>query len=138
MGLIAFAIGLDLSPLFEMLVHNAPLRGAHRVELDRAVVCKRLLRGAVGACDQQLSALLAIPGRIEHDPLALTHPQEGGLIAEQLQGIDRLASFSNQQAIALIVTLDHEFNLLVVLMNLNLTLEVKLRKNALYELLRPL
>ena len=71
-GLVALAVGLDAGALFEPLVDDPPLLGAHRVHLDDVVGGQRLLGGAVGASLQGLPPPLAVAGGVDDDPFALT------------------------------------------------------------------
>ncbi len=116
---------------------DAPFLGAHRVHLDADVAIQRLLRGPVGTSRENLSTSLPVSGGIKHNPLAIAQPAESRLKAEQLERVDRLPSFPNQQPI-IVLTADHRFDPLVVLPNLDLTVEVKLIENPLDELLNPL
>ena len=101
-GLVALAVGLDPGALFEPFVDDAALLGAHRVHLDHVVVAQRLLGGAVGAALERLAPPLAVAGGVDDDPFALAQAAEGGLVAEQLQGVDRLAPFADQQAVVVL------------------------------------
>ena len=101
-GLVALAVGLDPGALFQPLVDDAALLGAHRVHLDHVVAAQRLLGGAVGAALERLAAALAVAGGVDDDPFALAQAAEGGLVAEQLQGVDRLAAFADQQAVVVL------------------------------------
>ena len=101
-GLVALAVGLDPGALFQPLVDDAALLGAHRVHLDDVVAAQRLLGGAVGAALEGLAPALAVAGGVDDDPLALAQAAEGGLVAEQLQGVDRLAAFADQQAVVVL------------------------------------
>ena len=101
-GLVALAVGLDPGALLEALVDDAALLGAHRVHLDDVVGAQRLLGGAVGAALERLAAALAVAGGVDDDPFALAQAAEGGLVAEQLQGVDRLAPFADQQAVVVL------------------------------------
>ena len=98
---------------------------------------ERLLGGAVGAGDQHLAAALAVAGGVDDDPLALAHAAEGGLVAEQLQRVDRLAALADQQAVV-VLAVDDGVDPVVVLADLDLTFKVKLVENPLDQLPHPL
>src|SRR4029077_4041391 len=93
--------------------------------------------GAVRASHQDLATSLAIAGGVEHDAFALTHAAEGGLVAQQLQSVDRLPSFADQQPVV-VFPADDRVDPVVVLAHLNLTFKVKLVKDSLDELSDPL
>ena len=112
---------------------DAALLGAHRVHLDDVVAAQRLLGGAVGAALEGLAAALAVAGGVDDDPLALAQAAEGGLVAEQLQGVDRLAAFADQEAVV-VLALDVTGIRLVVLLDADLAVEVELVEDALDEL----
>ena len=116
---------------------DAALLGAHRVHLDDPVGAQRLLGGAGGAGGEDLAAALAVAGGVEQDPLALADPAEGGLVAEQLQRVDRLAAAADQEPVV-VVAADDRFDRLVVLGDLDIALEVELVEDALDELAHPL
>src|SRR5258706_2012269 len=136
-GLVAFAVGLDAGAVFEVFVHDAPFLRAHRVHLDGDAAVQRLLSGSVGPSSKHLSATLPVAGSVEDDPLAVPHPAEGRLEAEQLQRVDRLPPFANQQPV-IVLAGDHRLDPVVVLANLNLTIEVKLVQDPLNKLPNPL
>jgi len=83
------------------------------------------------------AAMVTNVGRVEDDALAIAHAAESGLEAEQLQSVDRLASFADQQA-EVVLPGDHRLDPVVVLANLNLTVKVKLVQNPLNQLPNPL
>jgi hypothetical protein len=120
-----------------VLVHHPPLLGAHLVELDRPVAAERLLGGAVGTALEHLAPALAVAGGVEEDPLALPHAEEGGLVAEQLQRVDRLPAAADQQAVV-VVALDNRLDRLLVLGDLDVALEVELVEDALDHLAHAL
>ena len=91
---------------------------------------ERLLGGAVGAALERLAASLAVAGGVDDDPLALTQAAEGGLVAEQLQGVDRLPAFADQQAVVVLAQ-NGDRDPLVVLADLDLALEIELVEHAL-------
>ena len=82
---------------------DPPLVRAHRVHLDGLLVPDRILGGQVGPAAQGLALAPAIAGRVDRDPLALLAAAEGGLVAEQLDRVDRLAVAADQQADVLAV-----------------------------------
>ncbi len=116
---------------------DPPLLGAHRVHLDRAVAIERLLGSPISAGGQHLTPTLAIPGRIEHNPLAVPNSAKSRLVAEQLKRINRLPSLTNQQPVVLIAD-DGDVNPRVPLSNLNLTFKVELVENPFHKLPYPL
>src|SRR5829696_6593205 len=120
-----------------MLVDHAALLGAHLVHLDSAVAVEGTLSGAVGAGDENLPAPLAVAGGVEHDALALAHAAESGLVAEQLQRVDRLPAFADQQAVVVLAA-DDDVDPIVPLLDLNLTFKVKLVEGLLDQLPDPL
>ena len=136
-GLVALAVGLDPGALFQPFVHDPPFLRAHRVHLDDAIVAQRLLGGPVGAALERLAAPLAVAGGVDDHPLALAQAAEGRLVAEQLQGVDRLPAFADQEAVV-VLALDREQDALVVLLDDDLAVEVELVQDALDELLRSL
>ena len=97
------------------------------------MLLKRLLGGAVGAALEGLAAALAVAGGVDDDPFALAQAAEGGLVAEQLQGVDRLAAFADQEAVV-VVALDRDGDAVVVLLDLDLAVEVELVEDALDQL----
>src|SRR5215218_1402354 len=111
--------------------------GARRVHLDDPVVAQRLLCRPVSAPLERLAAPGPVTGGIDDNPLALAQAAEGSLVAEQLQGVDRLPTFAEQQAVV-VLTLDGEQDPLVVFLDRHLTLEVELVEHSLDELLRSL
>jgi hypothetical protein len=120
-----------------VLVYDAALLGAHRVELNALAVAKRLLGGPIGARGQRFAAPLPVAGRVDDNPLALPHSAKSGLVGKQLQCIDRLPPFPDQQSVVVIAT-DGSGDPVVLLANLNLATEVKLIENALNNLPNPL
>src|SRR6185312_3127723 len=66
-------------------------------------------------------------------PFAIAQAAEGGLVAEQLQGVDRLPSFADQQAVIVLADDGHD-DPVVVLLDLHLTVEVKLVEHPLDQL----
>jgi hypothetical protein len=137
MRLVAFAECLDAGPLLEVLVDDSPLLGAHRIQLNVLAAAKRLLGGPIGPRCQRFATALAVARSVDHNPLALAHPAKGCLVGKQLQGIDRLPAFPNQQAVIVIAT-NGSSNPVVLLANLDLAIEVKLIENALNNLSNPL
>src|SRR5215213_5064017 len=135
--LVAFAVGLDAGAVLEVLVDDAPLLGAHLIHLDRAVALQGPLGGAVGAGDEDLAAALAVASGVEDDALALPHPAEGCLVAEQLQGVDSLPALADQQAVVVLAA-DHDVDAVITLLDLNLTLKVELVEDLLDQLPDPL
>ena len=101
------------------------------------VAAQRLLGGAVGAALERLAAALAVAGGVDDDPLALPQAAEGGLVAEQLQGVDRLAAFADQQAVV-VLALDAWRDPVVVLLDLDVAVEVELIEDALDQLAHAL
>ena len=77
--------------------------GAHRLELDLLAGLERPLGGAVGLALDHLAAALAVAGGVDPDALAVAAPAEGGPVADQLHGVDRLAAAADQQAEVLAV-----------------------------------
>src|SRR4051794_36984338 len=135
-GLVAFAVGLDPGALFEVLVHDPALLGGHLVHLDRAIAVEGLLCSPIGTRDQDLATALAVPGGIHHDAFALPHPAESGLIAEQLQSVDRLPSFADQEAVV-VLACNKGLDPVVALADLDVALEVELGEDALDQLTDP-
>src|SRR4051812_24845274 len=133
MGLVAFAVGLDAGAVLEVLVDDAPLLGAHLVHLDGAVALEGPLGSAIGPGDEDLAPALPVARGIEDDPLALAHTPEGSLVAEQLQRVDRLAAFADQEPVV-VVAVDDDVDAVVSLADLNLTFKVKLVEALLDEL----
>ena len=116
---------------------DPPFLRAHRVHLDDAVVAERLLGGAIGAALQGLPAAGSVPGGIDDHPLALAQAAESGLVAEKLQGVDRLPPFADQEAV-IVLPLDREQDPVVVLLNHDLAVEIELVEDSLDELLGAL
>jgi len=86
-----------------------------------------------GASLEGLSAPLAIAGGVDDDPLALAQAAKGRLVAEQLQGVDRLAPFADQEAVV-VTAPDRDRDPVVVLDNLDLAVEIELVEHALDQL----
>ena len=106
-GLVALAVGLDVAALLEQLVDHAPLLADIGSSRDRpSLPASALLGGPVGPLLEQLAATLAIAGGVEGDALAIPHAAEGGLVAEQLQRVDRLPTPADQHPVV-VVALDH-------------------------------
>ncbi len=137
MRLVTFAISLDAGPLLEVLVDDAALLRAHRIQLDALAAAQCLLGSPIGPRRQGFAATLAVTGRVDNNPLALAHPAEGRLVGKQLQRIDRLPALTNQQTV-IVVTGNGSCDAVVLLPNLDLTVEVKLIENALDNLPNPL
>src|SRR6185437_3932761 len=97
-GLVALAVGLDPGTAFQPFVDDAALLGAHRVHLDDPVVGQRLLGRTVGAALERLAAPAAVARGVDDHAFAVSQAAEGRLVAEQLQGVDRLAPFADQEA----------------------------------------
>ena len=95
------------------------------------------LGGAVGAGDEDLPAALAVAGGVEDDPFALAQAAEGRLVAEQLQGVDRLAALADQQPVVVLAA-DDGVDPVVVLADLDLTFKVELVEDPLDHLPDPL
>src|SRR5688572_32941089 len=114
LGLLALAVGLDPGPVLEMGVDDAALLSAHRLELDRAPGALHSLGGAIRLAMKDLLPLLAIPGGVDDHPLPLPAAAERGPVAEELQGIDRLAPAADQKPE--VVALDPDGDLLVLLL----------------------
>src|ERR1700742_3003015 len=125
MGLVALAVRLYPRAVLEPLVNDSALLGAHRVHLDQAAVAERLLGCPVGPALERLAASLAVARRVEQDALALAHAAEGGLVTKQLQRVDRLAPFADQQAVILAAD-DGGSDPLAVLLDLHIAVEVEL------------
>ncbi len=137
MRLVTFTVSLDPSPLLEVLVDDPPLLCTHRVQLDALAVAKRLLGGTIGSRGQRLTTPLAVSRRVDHNPLSLPQAAKGRLVGEQLQSIDRLAPFADQQPV-IVVAINGSSDPVVLLANLDLAIEVKLIENALNNLPNPL
>ena len=89
----------------------------------------RVLGGDVGAAAQRLALAAAVAGRVDGDPLALLPAAEGGLVAEQLHRVDRLAVAADQQADLL--ALDVGVDLLVALLDRDRGLQAEILDDAL-------
>ena len=137
MRLVTFAVRLDASPVLEMLVDDAPLLGAHRIELDALAVTQRLLGGPISPGSQSFAATLPVAGRIDDNPLALAYPAKSSLVGKQLQSVDRLPAFADQQAVV-VVAGNGSSDPVVLLLDLDLAIEIKLIENTLNNLPNPL
>ena len=80
-------------------MNHPALPGRHRVEFDLVTAGDRLLGSAPGALGDHLFALLPVARGVEYHPLAFADPLKGGLEAEQLERVDRLATAADQQAV---------------------------------------
>src|SRR5690349_17428231 len=129
-GLVALAVGLDPGAIFQPFVDDPPFLRAHRIHLDDAVVAERLVGGPIGPALERLAAALAVAGSVDDHALALAQAAEGGLVAEQLQGIDRLPSFADQEAVV-VLALDGQQDAVVVLLDHDLAVEIELVEDAL-------
>lgn len=118
-------------------MNHTPFLSAHRVHLDQAAVRERLLGGPVGPALERLAPPLAVAGRIDDHPFALAETAEGGLVAEELESVDRLPPFADQEAVILLA-LDREQDPVIVLVDDNLAVEVELVEDSLYEVLGAL
>ena len=96
----------------------------------------RLLGGEVGPAPQRLALAPAVAGGVDGDPLALLAAAEGGLVAEQLDRVDRLAVAADQQADVLAV--DVGVDLVLVLLDRDRGLEAELLDDALEQHANPL
>ena len=74
---------------------------------------------------ERLAAPLAVAGGVDGDPLALALAAEGGAVAEQLQGVERLAAAADQDAEVVALALDPAEDPLLVLLDLDLGVEVE-------------
>ncbi len=135
--LVPFAVGLNAGAIFEVFVHNPPFLSAHRIHLNSDVALQRLLGGTVRSRGEHITPSLAVARGIEHHPFAVTQAPKGGLKAEQLQRVDRLAAFADQQPKVILAGNDG-LDPLIVLPNLNLTIKVKLVQDPLHKLPNPL
>jgi len=135
--LVAFAVGLDPSALLEMLVHNPPLLGAHRVHLDGLISAQRLLRRPIGTGRKRVPPSLPVPRRVDHNPLAIPQAPERSLVGKQLQRVDRLPPLADQQPVV-IAPHNRSSDPIVILDDLNVTVEVQLIENPLDKLPNPL
>ena len=132
-GLVALAVGLDPGAAFQPFVDDAALLGAHRVHLDDPIVGQRLLGGAIGAALERLAAPVAVARGVDDHAFAVAQAAESGLVAEQLQGIDRLAPFADQEAVVLLADDGHD-DPIVVLLDLHVAVEVELIEHSLDQL----
>ncbi len=115
---------------------DAPFLGTHRVHLNRDVALQRLLRSPIGPRSQNLPATLSVAGNVEHNPFSVPEAPKRRLESKQLQGVDGLTSFADQQPV-IIVARDDGLDPLIVLGDLNLTIKVELVENPLDKLLNP-
>ena len=98
---------------------------------------KRLLSRPVCPRGKRLPPPLPIPGSVDNHPLALPHSPEGRLVGDQLQRIDRLPPFADQQPV-IVLALNGCRNPPIVLEDLDLPIEVKLVEHLLDKLPNPL
>lgn len=110
-------------------MHHSPLLGGHRIHLDRVPGAQSLLGGAIRSRLQRLPPPLSIPRGIHNNPFALTHSLEGRLIAKELDRIDRLPPLTNQQPV-IVIPFNHGLNPMIVFMNGDLPIQIKLIKDA--------
>src|SRR3954454_19351314 len=136
-GLVALAVSLDAGALLQPFVDDAAFLRAHRVHLDDAVVGERLLGCSVRPSLERLPASLPVTGCVDDHPFALADPAEGRLVAEQLQRVDRLTAFADQEPVV-VLALDRQEDPLVVLLDQDLAVEVELVEDALDQLLGAL
>src|SRR6185312_727294 len=132
-GLVALAVGLDPGAAFQPFVDDAALLGAHRIHLHNAAVGQRLLGGAVGAALERLLAPPTVARGIDDHPFAIAQTAEGGLVAEKLQSIDRLAPFADQEAVVVFAD-DRDDDPVVVLLDLHVAIEIELVEHSLDQL----
>src|SRR3954452_24171455 len=133
-GLVALAVSLDAGALLQPFVNDAAFLRAHRIHLDDAVVGERLLGCPVRPPLERLPAPLPIASCVDDHPFTLADPAEGRLVAEQLQRVDRLTAFADQEPV-IVLALDREEDSLVVLLDHDLAVEVELVEYALDQLL---
>jgi len=95
---LAFAVGLDVLAIPQILVHQAPLGGRQSIQRHRAGVLQCLLRGAIRLAFQGFRATRAISSRIYDKSLALILLAEGYPQGKVLERIDGLAVASDNQS----------------------------------------
>ena len=108
---------------------HPPLARRHRLEPDRLVVADGALGGDDRLLLEQRPAALAVAGGVERDPLAVGDAQRCGAVAEQLQGVERLAAPADQDP-ELVGAVDLGVDLVVGLGDLDLGVEVDLVEDA--------
>src|SRR5919198_1383650 len=125
-GLVAFAVRLDVAAIAQILVHELALARGHRIQRDRPSVATGVLRGLVGDPVQRLGPPGAIALGVDDDPqitLVAGAPCERDAKGDVLDGVDRLPVAPDEEAEILAV--DGAGDHLAVALHLDRALEAQ-------------
>ena len=78
-------------------MNDAPLSGGHLVKFNLIAAGRDLVRSAVSALGDKFLAATSIASCVKHYPLSIPLSLESCLKAEKLQGVNRLATPSDQK-----------------------------------------
>src|SRR5207247_6081111 len=104
-------------------VDAPPRGGAHRLQLALPPCLLRTVGGPVGLALHHLASASPVAGRIDRHALSVLEAAERRAVADQLEGVDRLAAAADQESDLL--ALYPADDLLGVLVHLDARVEVE-------------